>query len=152
MERPMSKHRVPLSRIPELGDFNTTVAPAVSSDRKRPLKKKNGTGESVDKATTPQVRALRQTAITVREPAPDAETAVASPFELSRLYAKGWVAGMSEQIDDTLTAIDARAEAQNPYRISGERARWMQGFTEAVRAKLARPSQKNPHYRTGFAR
>lgn len=153
----MSKHRGPLP-IPELGDFNTTAAAdTVPAGRKRPLKKRNGTSEPPDK-TPPSRHTLRRTgpAIMSREPAPnlspDAETAIASPFEFSRLYAKGWTAGMSQQIDDTLVAIDARGEALNPYRISGERARWTQGFMEAVRAKLARPSQKQPRYRTGFLR
>lgn len=151
----MSKQRVVLSRIPELGDFNTTAAAdTVSGGRKRPLTKKNGTGATADKATTRQADASRRTdhATGLPKPAPDSEPAVATPFELSRLYAKGWAVGMSEQIDDTLIAIDARAEALNPYRIGGERARWMQGFTEAVRVKLARPSQKQPQYRTGFTR
>jgi hypothetical protein len=152
----MGKNRVPLSKIPELGDFNTIAAVRTVSDgRKRPLQKKHGTGESADKATTARAQASRRTgrAITLREPAPnklpEAGIAAATPFELSRLYAQGWTAGMSHPIDDTLIVVDARGEALNPFRISGERARWMQGFTEAVRAKLARPSQKQPHYRTG---
>lgn len=66
----------------------------------------------------------------------------ATPFQLSRLYAKGWAAGMSCEIDDSSTVISARAEALNPCSGPDERAKWAQGFTEAVRRKLDGPQRR----------
>jgi hypothetical protein len=70
-----------------------------------------------------------------------------TPFQLSRLYASGWRAGMSCPIDASLADIEARAERLNPRRVAVERARWMQGFTAAVRRKLNYPGRKDPQFR-----
>ena len=65
----------------------------------------------------------------------------ATPFELSRLYAKGWSVGMSCEID-SVALIAARAEALNPCTAPPERAKWAQGFTEAVHRKLDGPQRR----------
>jgi ribosome modulation factor len=67
----------------------------------------------------------------------------ATPFELSRIYAKGWAAGMSCPVDDTMAVIAARAEELNPCQAPDERARWNQGFTEAVSRKLHGPQRRS---------
>ncbi len=58
-----------------------------------------------------------------------------TPFELSRVYAKGWLAGMNCEEATSPQVIYRHAEALNPYRNELERARWLQGFTQAVRRK-----------------
>src|SRR4051812_37263719 len=67
-----------------------------------------------------------------------------TPFELSRIYAKGWTAGMSAPVDDTESAVEARAQTMNPYTEDSARARWAQGFVEAVRRKCDGPQRKAP--------
>lgn len=59
-----------------------------------------------------------------------------TPFELSRVYAKGWLAGMSCEAGASARTIHAQAEALNPYKVPMERSRWMQGFAGAVRRKF----------------
>jgi ribosome modulation factor len=78
----------------------------------------------------------------VSEAAPEPVAAI-TPFELSRVYAKGWSAGMSAVVDDTDDVLHARAEALNPFTDETARARWMQGFTEAVRRKCDGPQKKS---------
>jgi len=63
-------------------------------------------------------------------------TSELTPFELSRVYAKGWLAGMNCESGASARAIHAQAEALNPYKVPMERARWMQGFAGAVRRKF----------------
>ena len=70
--------------------------------------------------------------------------ATITPFELSRVYAKGWSAGMSSVIDDTDDVLRQRAETSNPFTDETARARWLQGFMEAVRRKCDGPQKKNP--------
>ncbi len=75
------------------------------------------------------------------------ETAAKSaptPFELSRIYAKGWTAGMSAPVDENEDAVQARADTMNPYTEDAARARWAQGFVEAVRRKCDGPQRKAP--------
>ena len=59
-----------------------------------------------------------------------------TPFELSRVYAKGWLAGMNCDSGISARTIHTQAEALNPYKVPMERARWMQGFAGAVRRKF----------------
>ncbi len=66
-----------------------------------------------------------------------------SPFELSRVYAKGWLAGMSCEGAASARTIHAQAEALNPYKVPIERARWMQGFAGAVRRKFGITAAEN---------
>jgi hypothetical protein len=73
-----------------------------------------------------------------------ADAPTITPFELSRVYAKGWSAGMSSVIDDTDDVLRNRAEALNPCTNETARARWMQGFMEAVRRKCDGPQKKSP--------
>lgn len=65
-----------------------------------------------------------------------AQTSELTPFELSRVYAKGWLAGMNCESGASARAIHAQAEALNPYKVPMERSRWMQGFAGAVRRKF----------------
>jgi len=67
--------------------------------------------------------------------APAAEGSTLTPFELSRVYAKGWLAGMNSEETSSPQAIYRHAEALNPYNNELERARWLQGFTQAVKRK-----------------
>lgn len=67
-----------------------------------------------------------------------------TPFELSRVYAKGWLAGMSCETGGSARTIHAQAEALNPYKVPIERSRWMQGFAGAVRRKFGiTPGEEN---------
>jgi hypothetical protein len=80
---------------------------------------------------------------------PPAETIAApeqpsTPFELSRIYAKGWTAGMGAPVDDNEAAVQQRAETMNPYTEDAARQRWAQGFVEAVRRKCDGPQRKAP--------
>ena len=65
-----------------------------------------------------------------------------TPFELSRLYAQGWKAGMACEADGSLAAILARAEKLNPCTAEAEREKWAQGFTEAVHRKFDGPQRR----------
>src|ERR1041385_7885868 len=75
--------------------------------------------------------------------------AAITPFELSRVYAKGWSAGMSSVIDDNDDVLRERAEGVNPFTNETARARWLQGFMEAVRRKCDGPQKKNPRRAAG---
>ena len=75
-------------------------------------------------------------------PADGAGSPVLTPFQLSRVYAKGWAAGMNCPADDPEPVILARAEAMNPCAAGPARARWMQGFSEALQRKLYGPDRK----------
>lgn len=71
----------------------------------------------------------------------------ATPFQLSRIYAKGWQAGMnspSEKADFDSIAV---AETLNPCHASTERERWALGFTQAVARKLSRPGRRPMTFR-----
>jgi len=78
-----------------------------------------------------------------------AEQPPSTPFQLSRIYAKGWDAGMRCELRDTQTdgeatidAVIAQAETLNPCSSEIDRAKWMQGFTEAVRRKFDGPQRR----------
>lgn len=68
-----------------------------------------------------------------------------TPFQLSRLYAQGWKAGMACDVDGPLAAVLARAETLNPCKVEAERDKWTQGFTEAVRRKFDGPQRRPRH-------
>ena len=55
-----------------------------------------------------------------------------TPFELSRLYAQGWLAARDCQTDATADLQEALMAAQNPYESEVERERWAQGFKDAL--------------------
>ena len=63
-------------------------------------------------------------------------------FMLSRLYAKGWVAGADHASDDSEGDLAALADGLNPGKTRAERARWHQGFTEAIERNRDRPAKK----------
>ena len=73
-----------------------------------------------------------------------------TPFQLSRIYAKGWDAGMRCELREgsaadgevASDALLAQAEALNPCTSEVDRAKWMQGFTEAVRRKFDGPQRR----------
>jgi len=67
-----------------------------------------------------------------KAPAPDTAP---TPFQLSRIYAKGWIAGSRSDLDP---GDGAPIAALNPYDSDVERARWMQGFTEAQARRVRR--------------
>jgi hypothetical protein len=65
-----------------------------------------------------------------------------TPFQLSRLYAQGWKAGMACDVDGPIAAVLAHADKLNPCTLDIEREKWAQGFTEAVRRKLDGPQRR----------
>ena len=58
-----------------------------------------------------------------------------TPFQLSRLYARGWIAGRSSDVGADAGDLDAAVAALNPGNTAGERARWLQGFKEGLLGK-----------------
>ncbi len=74
----------------------------------------------------------------------DAPAAELTPFELSRVYAKGWLAGMNAELPTAAPAIHHHAESLNPYQRPPERSRWMDGFTQAVQRKYGVDVSENP--------
>ena len=56
-----------------------------------------------------------------------------TPFELSRVYAKGWSAGGDASVVDSDDGLDATIAALNPYQVDVERERWALGFQDARR-------------------
>jgi len=58
-----------------------------------------------------------------------------TPFQLSRIYAKGWVAGSRSDLDPDDTKAIA---ALNPHDTEIERAKWQQGFHEAMTRRIPR--------------
>ena len=52
-----------------------------------------------------------------------------SPIALSRVYAKGWMAGARLGIE---TPDEPTIAAMNPYEMEIERNRWDDGFREAM--------------------
>lgn len=71
----------------------------------------------------------------------------ATPFQLSRIYAKGWQAGMNSTSDEPDFDADAAAQALNPCEVAAERERWSQGFSEAIARKLRMPGRKPVAFR-----
>jgi ribosome modulation factor len=55
-----------------------------------------------------------------------------NPFQLSRVYAKGWLAGQASGLSSTGIGLDAEIEALNPYQAAEERCRWATGFKDAL--------------------
>lgn len=54
-----------------------------------------------------------------------------SSFQLSRIYAGGWLAGRNCPDTDP-TNLDSMADRLNPYQAPAERERWNRGFKDAV--------------------
>lgn len=53
-------------------------------------------------------------------------------FQLSRVFAKGWAAARVLSAQSDVQDIDKSAEALNPYPSDPEKARWREGFLEAL--------------------
>ena len=53
-------------------------------------------------------------------------------FELSRIYAKGWLAGRASGLDPAGSELDAEIDALNPQQPAEERLRWAAGFKAAL--------------------
>jgi len=116
----MGSHR--LREKPDLGDFK---APRTEPRSKPREPKPASPGKSSAELVTQVV-----------------DTAGATPFELSRIYAKGWQAGMQSASEDPEFDSATTGESLNPCRAINERARWMQGFNEAVARKRNSPGRK----------
>jgi hypothetical protein len=73
------------------------------------------------------------------------------PFELSRAYANGWIAGKAYPIedDDAAAAIDATAAPLNPCAASDARARWADGFKAALQRRSESAGRKGGRRKTG---
>lgn len=70
---------------------------------------------------------------------------IPTPFQLSRLYAQGWKAGMACEVDGPMATVLARADKLNPFATGVERDKWTQGFTEAVQRKFDGPQRRPRH-------
>jgi hypothetical protein len=75
----------------------------------------------------------------------------ATAFQLSRLYAKGWLAGSNHDVAGTLAETCSRGAQLNPCRLEVERERWLKGFTDAVARRLRNAGQAKPHFKTSPA-
>lgn len=120
----MGSHR--LREKPDLGDFKslpdeTRIKPRAPKPVV-PVKPSNDTAAVTDEAAT-------------------------TPFQLSRIYAKGWQAGMNSASEAPDFDSEASAEALNPCEAAEERERWSQGFSEAIARKLRMPSRKPVAFR-----
>ena len=63
-----------------------------------------------------------------------------TPFQLSRVYARGWSAGKVYQEDED-TDLKAVAERLSPYPSSEERTRWIEGFMAAISHARTTPAR-----------
>jgi len=54
-----------------------------------------------------------------------------SGFQLSRIYASGWIVGRKCTADDP-AEIDSLADSLNPRQLSDEQERWRRGFKDAA--------------------
>ncbi len=69
----------------------------------------------------------------MKAPVRTAPAPAPTPFQLSRLYAQGWIAGSASGLGPGAGgALDAAAAALNPCTTEIERARWLKGFKESV--------------------
>ena len=67
---------------------------------------------------------------------------VTSGFELSRIHAEGWQAA-KKLLAARKGALDpAEANARNPHTTPETRARWTQGFVEAIASVAASPGKR----------
>lgn len=64
-----------------------------------------------------------------------APVSVLTPFQFSRLYARGWTAGRSCDFDVPEGDFDAATATQNPGKTAVERARWLKGFKEGQQGR-----------------
>lgn len=53
-------------------------------------------------------------------------------FQLSRIYAEGWNAAHARMAHESSELDAKKMEALNPYPADPERARWNEGFTNAL--------------------
>lgn len=88
---------------------------------------------------------------TTKVSAESAPAAEITAFQLSRLYAQGWLAGSNCTLDDTVVDGTAEAEALNPHSGSVERGRWAQGFKDAVQRLIHGPAPQKPQFRANPA-
>lgn len=61
------------------------------------------------------------------------QTAVQNDFRLSRIQAEGWNAALRLPTIASDKADTAQIQALNPYSTDSERARWMEGFMDALK-------------------
>jgi ribosome modulation factor len=74
------------------------------------------------------------------------------PFELSRAYANGWIAGKAHPIEDdeaAAAAIGAASSPLNPFAASDARARWADGFKAAIQRRSESAGRKGARRKTG---
>ncbi|MFY7961837.1 MAG: hypothetical protein ACOVVK_17310 [Elsteraceae bacterium] len=73
------------------------------------------------------------------------------PFELSRAYANGWIAGKAHPIEDdeAAAAIDATAAPLNPCAAADARARWADGFKAALQRRSESAGRKGAKRKSG---
>ena len=56
-----------------------------------------------------------------------------TPYQLSRIYAQGWIAGARSELD----IDDAEAIASlNPCKTDTERQKWLEGFNAALARRV----------------
>lgn len=128
----MGSHR--LREKPDLGDFKSPL----DNTRSKPRDPK------------PAAPPKPSNDITVAVQSSD-DAPAATPFQLSRIYAKGWQAGMASTSDTPEFDAAAEAETLNPCQVTVERERWADGFTEAVARKLRMPGRKPVAFRASTA-
>jgi hypothetical protein len=69
----------------------------------------------------------------------------ANAFKLSRIHAIGWSAAQKLSASEADALDDAGLAALNPYADEAERARWAEGFKEAIEKWQDTP-QKSPAF------
>lgn len=68
-------------------------------------------------------------------------TAELTPFQLSRVYAAGWSAGMACALDNAGETV-AQGQKLNPHHSGAAQTRWMDGFSDAVRRRDGAPEPR----------
>jgi hypothetical protein len=63
-------------------------------------------------------------------------------FELSRIRAQGWQAARNLLASSADNIDPAEADARNPHRTPETRARWTQGFLEAINFGSLAPGKR----------
>jgi ribosome modulation factor len=74
-----------------------------------------------------------------------------SGFELSRAYAKGWMAGKNYPAPPAPEALETTLDGLNPFSEEDRRDRWAAGFTEALQAAATAPKLKGRPFKASVA-
>jgi hypothetical protein len=127
---------------PDLGDFK--------SSREEPRAKAPARPREPKPATSNKEAAVVSIA-TTEIAAPANDPVGATPFQLSRIYAKGWQAGMTSDVQDPEFDRAAAAESLNPCEAPAERTRWEEGFSAAVARRISAPGRKAVPFRLSTA-